>query len=203
MFTQLQHTVELLQNAEITEERKAILRPLAEFIQNKITDKKLINLHFICTHNSRRSQLSQIWAQMAAAYFNIPGIACYSGGTEETSIFPAILHVLDEQGFFIQKISDSKNPVYAIRYDENSLPIIGFSKKYNDPFNPANGFAAVMTCTQADGECPLIFGAEVRIPITYEDPKISDHTSQQTITYKERSLQIGAEMFYTFSLISQ
>lgn len=79
--------------------------------------------------------------------------------------------------------------------------MIGFSKKYNHPFNPDSDFAAIMTCSQADGDCPYIPGAEKRIPVTFEDPKISDNTPQQTEVYYNRSLQIGAEMFYVFSQI--
>ena len=80
---------------------------------------------------------------------------------------------------------------------------IGFSKAYDDDFNPKSGFAAIMTCSQADGGCPFIAGAEKRIPITFEDPKISDGTPQQKETYLERSLQIGTEMFYVFSQIKK
>jgi arsenate reductase len=106
-------------------------------------------------------------------------------------------------GFNIWKLNESDNPIYSVKYSENALPVIGFSKKYDDAFNPATGFAAVMTCSQADGGCPFIAGAEKRIPITYEDPKISDGTPQQTEIYEERSLEIGAEMFYVFSKINR
>lgn len=77
-----------------------------------------------------------------------------------------------------------------------------FLKKYDNIFNPSTGFAAIMTCSQAEGDCPFILGAEKRIPVTFEDPKISDATPEQTRIYRERSLQIGAEMFYVFSQIN-
>ena len=108
---------------------------------------------------------------------------------------------LTNQGFIIFKIVETDNPVYAIKYGDNALPIIGFSKKYDSPFNPASAFVAIMTCSQADGECPFIAGAEKRIPITFEDPKISDGTSEQPQIYAERSLQIATEMLYVFSMI--
>ena len=95
---------------------------------------------------------------------------------------------MTNQGFSIFKIADNNNPVYAIKYSDNALPIIGFSKKYDNPFNPVSAFAAIMTCSQADGGCPFIAGAEKRIPITFEDPKISDGTPEQTKVYAERSL---------------
>lgn len=202
MYPPLLENIQGIQNGfNINEERKNVLLPLISFIQKKIKDKQHININFICTHNSRRSHLSQIWAQAAAAYFNIPEVYCYSGGTEETALFPKVIDTLKIQGFNILKISEGSNPVYAIKYSANTLPVIGFSKKYDNPFNPENLYAAVMTCSQADEACPFTAGAEVRIPITYEDPKISDNTSEQAQVYAERNLQIAAEMLYVFSRI--
>lgn len=203
MYPTLSETVQLMKNQEISPERKNTLAPLIDFIQKKVDEKKDININFICTHNSRRSHLSQIWAQLASFYYDVSGVTCYSGGTEETALFPKVVETLTGQGFSITKISDSENPVYAVKYDENSHPIIGFSKKYDSPFNPVQEFAAVMTCSQADGGCPFIAGAEKRIPITFEDPKISDGTPEQTKVYNERSLEIGAEMLYIFSQIKK
>ncbi|MDV3751316.1 low molecular weight phosphatase family protein [Elizabethkingia anophelis] len=202
MYQSLFENIQGIQKAfNINEERKNVLWPLIGYIQKKINDKKRININFICTHNSRRSHLSQIWAQAAASYFNIPGVHCYSGGTEETALFPKIIETLKIQGFNILKISDGNNPVYAIKYSANTPPVIGFSKKYDNPFNPEDSYAAVMTCSQADEGCPFIAGAEVRIPITFEDPKKSDNTPEQTQVYAEGSLQIAAEMLYVFSSI--
>ncbi|PZP45333.1 MAG: protein-tyrosine-phosphatase [Pseudopedobacter saltans] len=202
-----QKLIEIINNKidvhSISEERKTILHPLVDFVQQKINDKQDININFICTHNSRRSHLSQVWAQVASAHFNIPNVHCYSGGTEETALFPKVAETLTEQGFTIFKIADTNNPVYAIKYSDNALPVIGFSKKYDNAFNPISAFAAIMTCSQADGGCPFIAGAEKRIPITFEDPKISDNTPEQSKVYAERSLQIATEMFYVFSKISQ
>ncbi len=109
---------------------------------------------------------------------------------------------LNHQGFNIFKIADTNNPVYAIKYSDNSLPIIGFSKKYDSPFNPVSAFAAIMTCSSADVGCPFIAGAEKRIPITFEDPKAFDNTPQQAEKYLERSLQIATELCYVFSKIN-
>lgn len=201
MYRELLNTVQSLQWENIRPHRKEILEPLISFIQQKVNEGKEINLNFICTHNSRRSHLAQVWAQAASAFFTIPQVHCYSGGTETTALFPKIAETLSEQGFTVFSIAETENPVYAIKYNENSLPVIGFSKKYNSPFNPVSGFAAIMTCSQADGGCPFIPGAEKRIPITFEDPKISDNTPEQRAVYAERSLQIAEEMFYVFSKI--
>lgn len=201
MYTELSSIIENLKPRAISGERKEILKPLIDFIQKKVDNSEVININFICTHNSRRSHLAQIWTQVASAYYDVPEVNCFSGGTEETALFPKVKDTLTNQGFNIFKIAESINPVYAIKYSDNALPIIGFSKKYDSQFNPTSGFVAIMTCSQADGGCPFIAGAEQRIPITYEDPKISDETSEQSQVYEERSLEIATEMFYVFSKI--
>lgn len=204
MYKDLIGTIDrIVANQHTSEERKDVLQPLVDFVQQKVNNEQEIKLNFICTHNSRRSHLAQVWAQAASAYYHIPNVHCYSGGTEETALFPKVAETLAKQGFSVFKISETDNPVYTIKYSENALPVIGFSKKYDSPFNPVSAFTAIMTCSQADGGCPFIAGAEKRIPITFEDPKISDGTAEQTQVYAERSLQIATEMFYVFSMINK
>ncbi|WP_291073737.1 MULTISPECIES: low molecular weight phosphatase family protein [Weeksellaceae] len=203
MYSTILKTVEQFHFENISNDRKNILQPLIDYIQGKVNSKKPVNLNFICTHNSRRSHLSQVWAQTSASFYNIDNVHCYSGGTQETALFPKVAETLENQGLQILKIADSINPIYAIKFDENCLPIIGFSKKYNDAFNPISNFAAILTCSQADEGCPFISGAEKRIPITYEDPKISDGTAEQTEVYKQRSTEIATEMMYIFSQITK
>jgi len=186
----------------ISEERKVMLEPLVHFIQTKVRNKQEIRINFICTHNSRRSHLSQIWAQTMASYFNIKNVFCYSGGTEATALFPMVAETLKNSGFHINMLSKIDNPVYSIKYSANEHPIIGFSKAFDDDFNPTSEFAAIMTCSQADRGCPFIAGAEKRIPIMFEDPKVFDNTPHQAGKYAETSLQIATEMCYVFSRIN-
>jgi arsenate reductase len=203
LFSEIENVIENLNIESLSAERIETLQPLIDFIQSKVINKQVIRLNFICTHNSRRSHLSQVWAQTASAYFHIKNIFCYSGGTEATAMFPMVAETLTRQGFQIKNIANGNNPIYTIKYSENEHPIIGFSKTYDDDFNPQSEFVAVMTCSQADGGCPFIAGAEKRIPITFEDPKAFDNTPQQAEKYEERSVQIATEMFYVFSQIKQ
>ncbi len=193
--------IENFDAAVINEARREILKPLVDFIQNKIRDKQEIRLNFICTHNSRRSHFSQVWAQSLAHYFKIKNVYCYSGGTESTFLYPTVVETLQNSGFQIKKISNEENPIYSIKYAENEHPIIGFSKIYNDDFNPRSGFAAVLTCSQAAEECPLVLGAEKRISIAYNDPKEYDGTAKEKEKYSETNNQIATELFYVFSQI--
>ncbi len=202
LFNRIENTINSLNIESISVERKETLQPLIDFINTKVNDIQEIRINFICTHNSRRSHFSQIWAQTMANYFNIKNVFCYSGGTEATALFPMVAETLEISGFVVKKISEGNNPIYSIKYAKNEHPIIGFSKKLDDDFNPKSEFAAIMTCSQADGGCPFIAGAEKRIPITFEDPKEFDNTSQQAEKYNERSLQIATELFYVFSQIN-
>lgn len=202
LFQEIENFIQKLDPKTISEERKAILKPLTDFIQSKVSKGQEIRINFICTHNSRRSHLSQVWAQTIAYHFNIKNVFCYSGGTESTALFPMIATTFQNTGFEIKKLSEGNNPIYSIKFADNEHPIIGFSKTLDDSFNPKSEFAAVMTCSQADGGCPFIAGAEKRIPITFEDPKVFDNTPQQAEKYNERSLQIATELFYVFSQIN-
>jgi len=185
----------------ISQERKEVLLPLKEFIQKKVDQDKPIRLHFICTHNSRRSHLCQVWAQTMAYHFKMKSVTTYSGGTEHTALFPVVVETLKNTGFKVDRLSEGSNPIYAIKYAKNQHPIIGFSKVIESHFNPASEFAAIMTCDSANEACPFVSGAEKRIPIMYQDPKAYDNTPQQAEKYAERSLQIATELFYVFSKI--
>ena len=203
LFPQIENVIKTLNFESISEERKIIVQPLVDFIQGKASNNQEIRLNLICTHNSRRSHLAQVWAQTAANYYGIKNVFCYSGGTEATAMFPMVAKTLAKQGFQIKTIAEGNNPVYAIKYSENEHPVIGFSKRFDDDFNPESEFAAILTCSSANQGCPFIAGAEKRIPITFEDPKAFDNTPQQAEKYEERSVQIATEMFYVFSQIKK
>lgn len=201
LFSEIENVIKELNSQTISSERKETLQPLIDFIQKKVSNNQDIRINFICTHNSRRSHLSQVWAQTMANYFSIKNVTCYSGGTEATALFPMVAETLQNSGFKVKILSEGNNPVYSIKYDDDSHPIIGFSKKLDDDFNPKSEFAAIMTCDSANETCPFVPGAEKRIPITFEDPKAFDNTPQQAEKYNERSLQIATELLYVFSQI--
>jgi arsenate reductase len=201
LFQNIKDLIANLDPGTISDERKAVLKPLTDFIQSKMLNNTAIRINFICTHNSRRSHLSQVWAQTMAHYFNIKNVFCYSGGTEATALFPMVAETLKKSGFEVSTIAEGINPVYSIKYSDNEHPVIGFSKKLDDDFNPKSEFAAIMTCDSANEACPFVPGAEIRIPITFEDPKAFDNSPQQAEKYQERSRQIATELFYVFSQI--
>ena len=201
LLSEIEEIISNLDKTGITDERKGKLSPLIDFIQEKIDAKRSVRLNFICTHNSRRSHISQIWAQTLAKFYGVQNFTAYSGGTESTEINPQVVKTFAKQGFQFLHLSKGDNPCYAIKYAYNEHPIIAFSKTYESAFNPMNGFAAIMTCSEADGGCPFISGAEKRIPLTYLDPKEYDGTPLQQSKYMEKSLEIARELNYVFSQI--
>ena len=178
----------------IPTERQEILRVLSGYIADLAQEGDPIQLNFICTHNSRRSHISQIWATAASAYYGIKNIRCFSGGTEATAFNPRAVKAMERAGFWIDNPGGT-NPHYLVTFSEEGPHVECFSKVYDDPFNPKENFAAVMTCSHADQNCPFIPGAR-RISVTYEDPKVADDTPEESKRYDERVRQIGSEMFY-------
>jgi arsenate reductase len=188
-----------LTKLSISKERKGILNLLINYITEKQAIKEEIKLIFICTHNSRRSQFAHVWATVAAYFYGIE-IACYSGGTEISAFNKRAIATLIKSGFRITK-EGIKNPIYSILFSEGAKTITAFSKPYDSEFNPNDNFAAIMTCSHADANCPYIPGAEKRISIQYEDPKEFDGFANEEEEYYKRSTQIASEMFYVFSKI--
>lgn len=201
------HSVrEFLQNlshefGEIPADRQAVLDKLAAYIQTKKDNDKPVRLVFICTHNSRRSHFGQIAAALAASYYSIEKVHVFSGGTEATAFHPNAIQALLDLGFYVKTSDDTvQNPVWTVSFGKD-LHTTCFSKVYDDPVNPSNNFAAIMTCSDAEQNCPFVPGTELRIATTYDDPKSSDGTPEQDATYQERFKQIAREILYAFSLV--
>lgn len=199
MLPILKNSIEKAVEINIPVERIGVLQLLVDYIQSKIDQKEEVNLNFICTHNSRRSQFSQIWAYTAANYFGIPA-NCYSGGVEVTAFNERAVESIKRSGFKVET-NVGANPRYSVFHSEDHDPILAFSKLFDDPINKADLFAAVMTCSHADENCPFIPGTEKRIPVRYEDPKSFDDTPEESVMYDQRSMQIASEMFYVFSKV--
>jgi len=198
LFSDIELFIKSLHPSTISKERKATLQPLIDFIQVKVTHQEAISLNFICTHNSRRSHLSQVWAQTMAAFFGIENVFCYSGGTEATALFPMAAKTLQNSGFQIQTLSDGKNPVYAIKYAENAHPIMGFSKRLDDDFNPKTDFAAIMTCNSANEACPLVLVQknEFRLLLKIQKLLTIHHNKRKNIMKEVCKLPLNSYTFF-------
>lgn len=182
---------------KLAADRQELLSDAAKRIAAKLKEQGNVGLNFICTHNSRRSHLSQLWAATAAAAYQIEDIGCFSGGTEATACNERIVRSLRRGGFSVvtQAPADT-NPRYFAQFAESLGPLELFSKRYNDSENPESGFFAMMCCSDADEKCPVVQGASGRVALHYNDPKASDGTSEEDATYDARRDEIAAEMFF-------
>jgi protein-tyrosine phosphatase/arsenate reductase len=186
---------------QIPEARKLILQKISGYIQQQISAGKPVQLVYICTHNSRRSHYGQVWAKVAASFYHTPNTESFSGGTEATAFNPNAIYALQQLGMHITPHDPhASNPHYTVRFGDSEQTTC-FSKRYDDAANPQQGFAAIMTCSDADENCPFIPGAAIRIATPYDDPKAFDHTPQQESKYAERCRQIALETLYAFSLV--
>lgn len=184
---------------QIGAERKAQLQLLADYLRERRAADKPIQLTFICTHNSRRSHMSQLWGQVAAVHYGLAKVETFSGGTESTAFNPRAVDALRRAGFDIEQLDKSKNPRYQVAFAAGSHPVVCFSKIYTEAPNPKSDFCAVLTCSSADRACPTVSGASLRVAIPYEDPKVADDTPEEAIIYDERAAQIARELLYAFS----
>ena len=188
----------------ITPEREQVMSDLASWIREKQQKNEPAELIFVCTHNSRRSHMSQLWAQAAAEYLNLPNVQTYSGGTEATAFNPRSVRALTAHGFVITDTKErTENPIYETKWGEKSSSTRSFSKKFGHESNPKEHFAAVMVCSDADTKCPFVPGAQTRVALPYIDPKKSDNTPQESGTYLAKSEEIGREMLWMMSLVQQ
>jgi arsenate reductase len=187
----------------VSAERKAVLGKIAADITARLEAGKEANLTFICTHNSRRSHMSQIWAQTAATYYGLNKVHAYSGGTEVTACNCRTVTAMRRVGFEITDATTGDNPIYVIRYAVDRPAIRAYSKLYNADTNPKSEFIALMTCSSADKSCPQVKGSIARHAIHYADPRLCDDTPTETTAYNERCREIAREMFYIMSEVRQ
>ncbi|HUS35750.1 MAG TPA: protein-tyrosine-phosphatase [Verrucomicrobiae bacterium] len=186
---------------QIDAERKAELKRGADFIREQLAKRNSAELIFICTHNSRRSHFSQVWAQTAALYYGGRNLLTFSGGTEATACNPRTVQALRRAGFSVVQSTEGENPVYLAQISETGKPLRLYSKVFGAKENPQKDFVAVLTCGDAAESCPVVNGAALRLPLLFKDPKAADNTPQEKATYDERCRQIAREMFYMMSQV--
>ena len=179
----------------ISAERRAQLGLVSAFVREEARAGRAARLVFVCTHNSRRSHMSQLWAAAAAEACGV-GVWTYSGGTEATAFNPRAAAAVERAGFRVEKTTEGSNPVYHVRMGEGRAAMTCFSKVYDGAPNPSEGFGAVMVCGEADEACPMVEGAAGRFGLPFEDPKVSDGTERESAVYDERCAQIAREMLW-------
>lgn len=200
IFSSVQNSIQVAveKSKHLSPDRQNRLKEVAGYIQNSLNQDSIPQLTFICTHNSRRSHLGQIWAKVMADYYGFLNVRTYSGGTEATAFNPNAIAALHVQGLKIEALTEGPNPHYNVRYSEDQAKLETWSKVFDQAPNPQASFCAIMTCSEADEACPVVFGAAKRVSLPYEDPKKSDGTPEQAATYQARSIEIASEMAFIF-----
>jgi hypothetical protein len=183
-------------------------RKLADWIASNDRPGRRLDVIVVCTGNSRRSILGATMGNIAAAYCGMPEVRFHSGGTAPTAFNRRTAASLRAIGVEIEPTGQeaprgepqTPNPVYRVRWgspggsDDPAFEAIEFSKRYDDPANPHQGFAALMVCGEADAACPFVKGASLRVSMPYLDPKIYDGGAFEAAKYAERRDDIGRLM---------
>ena len=191
--------VDMIFEMKVSNKRAIVLNEIVNYINKKKSENKISKLNFICTHNSRRSQFCQFWATFFSNFYNIK-CEVYSGGTVETEVYKSVVNNIRDYGFNIS-FKECNNPIYYIKFKNLNLGNY-FSKFYYDFENPKNEFAAIMTCSDAEKNCPFVEGSEIKFSLPYEDPKKYDKSKSEKNDYKKTSEKIASEMNYLFYNLS-
>ncbi|BDD11434.1 arsenate reductase (plasmid) [Fulvitalea axinellae] len=192
-----------LELAAVPANRVSEIERLAESIKSTLRIRDFVNLSFICTHNSRRSHIAQVWAGALAVHFGFDEkrIRTFSGGTVITVPNVRVISGLRRAGFEVDPITCSKGPAYLVTFAPDYPPIKLYSKLYDDPSNPKQDFYAIITCQEANKACPAGIGTDHRSLLKYEDPQRYDDTPLEDIMYDKCIREIGREMYLLMSKV--
>ncbi len=192
----------------IQPEHRSSGEKLVEWIVKNHRPGQNLDIIAVCTANSRRSLFAATMGNIAADYYGMPEIRFHSGGTAATAINARAINSLKAIGVEIEPTgkearrasAETENPMLLVRWGKAGSPGLPraetteFSKTYDDLANPQRGFAALVVCSEADAECPIVQGADVRISAHFLDPKYYDDGSYETAKYAERRDEIGRFM---------
>ena len=180
--------------------RKQKLIELAAQLKVALSCANELNLVFVCTHNSRRSHMGQLWGQLAAHYYGVNNVNSFSAGTEVTELNTNVIEMLQKVGCKVSTFQNVSNPAYLIEFGENQS-LTCFSKLMEHDANPKVDFFAIMMCTEAEANCPFIPGAIHRIGLPFEDPKVYDNTTMVSAAYLSTFEEIGLQILFLFNQI--
>lgn len=171
-----------------------VLEPIARAMAERIKSHGSVDLQFICTHNSRRSQMAHAWGHVYAAEWDLP-VRVFSGGTEATACATPTVEALIRAGF--TRVGSEP----TVLQGPHGEPVALTSKRFDDPMNASDGFLALMTCSDADENCPYIPHALARFPLRYDDPKAFDGTDQEAAAYDATCDAVSQELRALFQRV--
>lgn len=178
-------------------EHIAVLDTLAGFIRKARDGGTPAGLAFLCTHNSRRSQMAQCAAQALAIYHNMPQMFCLSAGSQATDTHPEARAALGRAGFAIQQLDPWPNGSYWAGISPHSGVEL-YSKTVDQVTWPAWPIASIAVCSAAADACPIPPTATLRLALPFEDPRHADGTPAAPAAYDACLLQITTALVYAF-----
>ena len=181
-----------LNENSISKKRLKILDKIINELNKNTLKNNYPKIIFICTHNSRRSQLAEIWSHTFSFIFKKKN-KIFSAGTSKEEFNIRAINVLEKIGFKIKE----EGKKYIFNFSENCNSIHMYSKDISE-LNLKNHFITIMTCADSDKNCPAIPNALARILLSYKDPKSFDNSKQETNKYIATSKKIALELFYLF-----
>jgi len=184
----------------IKKERKTKLAVLAAQIKQLKRELSPVEIMVVCTHNSRRSHMGELWLRVGIDYYGLSNLRIHSAGTERSAINIRTIRSFQAIGLLVEKsMNKEENPNYKINWRTDEKSYTGYSKEIGSEELPTNGIVSILVCEDAAENCPFIVGSKLRINLPYEDPKRYDDTLEERTKYLERNLEIGSEMFYLLS----
>ena len=139
---------------QVGEPHRSAGRRLADWTAKNYREGELLPLVVVCTGNSRRSMLGAMMGNVSAAYYGLPEVRYFSGGTAPSAFNSRTITTLQAIGFEVAPIGEEAlrgepelpNPKYRVRWGtiqpgSPSLPeAVEFSKVFECPRQSAERF---------------------------------------------------------------
>ena len=181
-------------NARVDPTRRPALRSCAAAIARQLDARGEVSVVAVCTHNSRRSQLAEVWLAVASAAAGLGGVSVCSGGSDPVAVAPGAIAVLRERGFRVEADTADANPRLRVRGHGIEREL--YAKPLGEAVAgvPLRGGVALMVCAAADAACPPVPQVGYRARLPFADPRHADGTPGEAAAYRAASDRIEAEM---------
>ena len=123
-----------------------------------MTTQEKINVLFLCTGNSCRSQIAEAWLrELGGEQFNV-----FSAGLEPHGVNPFTTKVMEETGYDMSEHRSKHLDEYAGKIEFDYL---------------------ITVCGNADERCPVFPGMGTRLHWPFEDPAAFEGTEEEKIAF--------------------
>ena len=170
------------------QKRKKRLDNIASVINENLN--KTRSIVFLCTHNSRRSQICEVWGKVFAEIYR-KKININSAGAFKTVVHSQVYESIVKCGLVV----DNKKEIF---FDKKKFKL---NSKTIDSLTMKN-FIAVMTCSNAEKSCPNDPRSIRNIKMFFNDPRIYDETDKMSREYLNTTIYIAEELNYIFKNIN-